>query len=223
MAGLFDVFSEAPAQQAAAAQTQAAKQGSKKSNKALDKGFDRAIMAYGESIKPWQQLYGQGQQGYQTYGDAVGVNGAEGQARARQNFQTDPGYQFQQEQGMDALSRTNAARGMTSSGNNIQDILRFSQGLADQSYNQYVNRLAPYLNQPFTAAAGQSGVYGQAADAAMNTGMAKSNVAQNTYGTIGQAQANAAMAPYNASANMWGSILGLAGAGANAAGAYYGS
>jgi hypothetical protein len=47
---------------------------------------------------------------------------------------------------LQALQRTHAAAGNLSSGNADADTLKFSQGLADQSYGNYVSRLAPYLS-----------------------------------------------------------------------------
>lgn len=59
------------------------------------------------------------------------------------------------------MQRTHAAAGNLASGNADADTLKFSQGLADQSYGNYVSRLAPYLGLAgtgaATATAGQAG------------------------------------------------------------------
>jgi hypothetical protein len=106
----------------------------------------------------FKQQYGGGAN---AYGDATGANGAEGFGRAQTNFRTDPGYGFQMDQGLQALQRTHAASGNLASGNADADTLKFSQGLADQSYGNYVSRLAPYLQLAgagqTTATAGQAG------------------------------------------------------------------
>jgi hypothetical protein len=93
--------------------------------------------------------------GARAYGDAVGANGTDGYARARTNFQTDPGYQFQMDQGQQALNRAHAAAGNLNSGNADADTLKFSQGLADQSYGNYVSRLAALLHGAGAATAGR--------------------------------------------------------------------
>jgi hypothetical protein len=72
-------------------------------------------------------------------GDIYGLNGQEGADSARSMFQTGPGYQFQQEQGLQALDRRNAASGGFSSGGANIDAMKFSQGLADDSWNNWVN------------------------------------------------------------------------------------
>lgn len=267
MAGLFDIFTSDAAQTAGAKATQAAdqgydasrkfiKQGTKKGVGALEQGqtaglgyldtaTGQATGALNQAAPTWADLLSRANAGYGAYSDAVGAAGPEGQARARANFQTDPGYQFQQEQGLDALNRGAASRGMLASGNNSQDILKFSQGLADQSYGDYVSRLLPFLGQANTAAAGQSGLYSNLANIYSQAGANKSNVAtgtasgvanmygnqgtqlanaaQSKYGTIGQAGVNTALADQGASQNMWNAILGLAGTAAKAAGSYAGA
>lgn len=64
------------------------------------------------------------------------------------------------DQGLQALQRQHAAAGNAASGNADADTLKYSQGLADQSYGNYVSRLQPYLGLAgqgaTTAAAGQA-------------------------------------------------------------------
>lgn len=61
-------------------------------------------------------------------------------------FQMDPGYQFALEQGTQAIDRGAAARGMLGSGARLKDLTRFGQGLANQQYSDYWNRLAGLSN-----------------------------------------------------------------------------
>lgn len=81
------------------------------------------------------------------YRDALGLGGDEGTARALAAFQGGPGYQFQMEQGLDALDRRAASRGMLQSGNNNLDTLRFSQGLADQEWDDWLGNLNFGINR----------------------------------------------------------------------------
>lgn len=74
--------------------------------------------------------------------DVLGLGGDEGKARAMAAFRdSNPAYDFQMEQGLDALDRRAASRGMLGSGNTNLDTLRFSQGLADQSFGDWFDRL----------------------------------------------------------------------------------
>lgn len=57
-----------------------------------------------------------------------------------QDFQTDPGYQFRQQQGQQGLERSAAARGGLLSGAAMKDAMRFNQGLASDEYTNAFNR-----------------------------------------------------------------------------------
>lgn len=126
---------------------------------AIGNGVNASQANANMAASPWQTLFGQAQRGSGAYGDAAGINGADGYTRARTNFQTDPAYQFQMDQGLQALQRTHAAGGSLASGGADADTLKFSQGLADQSYGNYLSRLAPYLQQQQNAAGGIAGAY----------------------------------------------------------------
>jgi hypothetical protein len=80
-----------------------------------------------------------------------------------------PGYQFNLDQGIKSLSRSAAAKGMLQSGNYMQDLLKYSQGLASQTYTSEMNRLmtlsgatvgSPATAGQLTAQAGQQSASG---------------------------------------------------------------
>ena len=52
------------------------------------------------------------------------------------DFQEDPGYQFAQDEGSQAIQNMMAARGLTGSGREMKELARFSTGLAGQRYGQ---------------------------------------------------------------------------------------
>lgn len=54
----------------------------------------------------------------------------------------DPGYKFQFDQGMEALNRTAAAKGMLGSGNRLMDLVKYGQGMASSAYNNRLNTLS---------------------------------------------------------------------------------
>ena len=107
-----------------------------------DTGFDTANERIGEARGLYSGMSKRGLAGLDSYFDALGLNGAEGNARAVDQFQTAPGYDFRMEQGLQALDRRAAGRGMLASGNTNLDTIRFAQGLADQEYNSYLDRLS---------------------------------------------------------------------------------
>ncbi len=57
-------------------------------------------------------------------------------------FKFDPGYQFAMEQGMKQLQQQGAARGLLESGPMQQELLKYSQGLADQNYQRWLGQQA---------------------------------------------------------------------------------
>jgi len=123
--------------------------------------------ALGE-YQPLADLAWQQGRGSQLYLDALGVNGADGTARAQSAFTTSPGYQFNLDQGLAALNRRRAAGGMLNSGNADADAIKFGSGLASGEYNNWLNNLSGLntnaINATGAVAAGKAGVYGNLAN-----------------------------------------------------------
>jgi hypothetical protein len=103
-------------------------------------------------------------------------------------FKETPGYQFALDEGNRGLERSAAARGATQGGAFAKDLARFNQGLANQEYNTYLNRLGSQsgagqvaTNNVNTAA----GAFGQQAGAAIQrAGDAKASAFVNTGNAI---------------------------------------
>jgi hypothetical protein len=110
------------------------------------------------------------------------------------NLQNDPGYQFQLQQGLQALQRSQAATGITG-GAAAKAAEQYGQGLAGTSYNTAYNRAfntfeANQGNKRNTllslAGLGQTGVQ-QAGQAGANYANNASDITQNV-GNVGAAQ-----------------------------------
>lgn len=108
------------------------------------------------------------------------------------SFTTSPGYQFRMDEGMKAIDRSNAARGVLNSGGADKARMRYAQGLASSEYDTYANRLSAL------AGVGQSAT-GSTAAAGSNATNAISNALANS----GNAQANAYTAAGNARASSY--------------------
>jgi len=67
-----------------------------------------------------------------------------------------PGYQFQMQQGTDAIQNSAAARGQGLSGNTLQGLQQYGQGLASTQFQQYMSQLAGLANMGQSAASGQA-------------------------------------------------------------------
>lgn len=85
-----------------------------------------------------------GKSGAGLYADALGVNGADGSARATEAFQTNPGYEFARDQGLQAIERNASKYGRLDSGNTDSDMGRFAIGTADQAYGDWLSNLSGY-------------------------------------------------------------------------------
>lgn len=166
-------------------------------------------------------------------------NGAAADANASplQRFQADPGYQFMLDEGVKNIDRSAAAKGMLLSGNQLQEVGKFNTGLANTTWNDWVNKQSNMFrsyqgNLANVAGMGNSAT-AQAGQNAINAGNANAALAGNNASTLNaisqnlaDAQGNAAIAAGNARASsytnkanannqMWGSIGSTVSSGLN--------
>lgn len=130
-------------------------------------------------------------------------------------FEADPGYQFRMSEGVKALERSAAARGLLSSGTTLKGITRFGQQSASDEYSNAFNRymaetqrmreekLAPLEYQ---IGLGQAAASGQAANIGTTAG-STSNLLQG----LGNINAARSVAQGNVMSGLAGSIGNIAG------------
>lgn len=209
--GIFDAFSAAPGQKAAADQVTALNQGKQDLEAQYAQGNQALNTNYANALSPYTQNYAATSAGQNMLGNALGLNGASGSAAALQAFQNNPGLQYQQQQGANSVLANQARTGALGSGNTDLALQQMGQNLANQSWGQYVGNLQPYLGAANSAAGGIAGVdtgLGNALNANY-TGLGQNLAGLDT--ATGKAQAGGDMAGYNASGNLIGAGLGLAG------------
>lgn len=134
------------------------------------------------------------------------------------NFQNSPGYQFQLQQGENAVLNNASATGGVNSGNTLKALTQFGQGVANQdywnAYNAYNNQYLQNYNQ-YTANQNQKfnqlqTITGSGQNAAVNLGTVATNVGQSIGNNITSA-GNASAAGQVASGNaITGAISGTA-------------
>lgn len=96
----------------------------------------------------------------------------------------DPGYQFQLQQGEQALARKNAATGNTFSGAALKDASSFNQGLAGTTAQDSYNRWLSTQNNKLAAAGGAAGTYDNIGNIQANKINANSNTFNDTLSRI---------------------------------------
>lgn len=205
-----DLFSNDDAEQAAQQKISGLNAGYNQASDLFGQGRNALTTNYAAGLAPYQRLSGLGASGASAYGDATGANGSAGYANAVKNFQANPGYQFALDQGLQAIDRGAASRGMLTSGNTLNAEQQYGTGLANQAYQQYVQNLAPYLPQQTAAnlasAQGQgtlNAALGNALDSSFGN---QGNLAYQTQAGIGNANAAATLAKQAASQNIFNGI-----------------
>lgn len=214
--GLFDIFSNSNAEDAANAKIAGLNAGYNQASGLYGQGRDAITNYYGQAQQPFQDILstlttGPGASGYNAYADASGASGAAGLARARDLFTQTPGYQEGLDLSLNANDRRAASRGMLGSGNTVADTTKLATDYASQHYNDYLKGLQPYMATPTqatSAAAGNAGVLtgeGGALNASYGN---QGNLAYQTQVGAGNATAAADLNNYNVSNNMWGALMG---------------
>jgi len=112
-----------------------AKDAAATANDKLQGAWDFAKKAYGPFAQTGGEAFGR-------LGDLLGYGGVPAQQAAGAQFQQDPGYQFQLQQGLKAVDQGAAARGSVNSGATLKAEQEYGQGLAKQGYNDWWNRNA---------------------------------------------------------------------------------
>jgi hypothetical protein len=207
--GLFDIFNTDDQQKAAQDQIAGINKGLTGLTSNINQGNSALTTNYQAGLQPFLQNYSTANGGVDQLKNLLGLNGTAGNDAALTSLQNTPGYQFQLQQGNNAITAADAASGKTSSGNELLDLSKFNQGLAGTTYQNAVQNLMPFLQSSNTNAAGIGGLYsglGQGLNQNYNT-LGNANYGANT--SIGNANANADLAGLQASSNIIGTGLGV--------------
>jgi hypothetical protein len=154
-----------------------------KAAKAQQKAADQQIAYQRErdaqdraDLAPWRQV---GQGALAMLAREYGIQqGGEGNS-AGSAFVASPGYQFRMGEGLKAIDRQNAARGLLTSGAADKARMRYAEGLGAEEYNNWWNR-----------GAGLAGVGQAATNTGIAAGQASTNNIMNAYQNAGNARAS---------------------------------
>lgn len=89
--------------------------------------------------------------------DALGLNGAEGNARAKAAFEGSLGYGAGLGTGLDSVLRMASARGNLAGGNTSQDLFNYGADYQNKQVGNYIGNLSTAGTNYGTGAAGQAG------------------------------------------------------------------
>ncbi len=161
---------------------------------AAQQGLESAGGRIGETLAPTIGLQGMAEGAaapidtYDVRGGLADVAAAElSPDQILANIEADPGYQFRQQQGEQAINRAAAARGGRLSGRTMQELMQFNQGLASQEAENVIQRRMALAGQ--RASLGAQGVMGQAASnnaAALQAQSNQMGLAGLGFGAAGQ-------------------------------------
>ena len=137
--------------------------------------------------------YGYGQAGnvlQSGYSNAINnLRGLDGNPNLGAGFQASPGYQFQLQQGEAALAAQNSAAGGRDSGAAQKALLQYSQGLANQDYQSYVQNQLAGRQQQIGVATNMANLNAQQGNALSSMYQNQGANLANLYGQQGNALA----------------------------------
>lgn len=142
----------------------------------LGQGYDAAQGYLGQAGDLYKGMTAAGQPGLDKYGALTLGSGAD----IQKALEGTGGYQFNMDQGLQALQRSRAAQGMLASGNTDTDTLAFAQGLAGQQLGAERAALQPYLGMYTGGIQGQAGVLGTQAGTATDYYTSRANTLDDT-------------------------------------------
>lgn len=122
---------------------------------AADDAADAGSAAAAQSAQVQREIYGQtradlapqravGETSLYSLADLAGIPrpSPDGGLTPAGGFTTTPGYMFRLGEGLKAIDRSAASRGMLHSGAQMKAAQRFGEGLASDEWNNYVNNVA---------------------------------------------------------------------------------
>lgn len=118
--------------------------------------------------------------GLNTTGTGAGTGGAAG-SPSYGGFFASPGYQFRRDQGLQAIDRGAAARGILGSGATIKAEQRYGDGLAASEYDAYTSRLTQLAGLGQSATAGTAAAGGNAANSISQSLINSGNARASSY------------------------------------------
>src|ERR1043165_4525558 len=172
-------------------------------------GARDALTANGGAYAPLGELADRYGAGARLYADALGLNGAEGAARAKAAFQGGPGWQAQLDTSLDALNRRRNAAGSLFSGNADADAIKLGGDTANRGWKDWLGGLSGYnpleLNATSANAAGNAAINSTLA----NLGVTEANLRNDGGKTRATIAGNEGVSLADIANRYYGGLAGL--------------
>lgn len=168
----------------AASQIIAGNKASNAQQKGIEAGIAEQRRQYDttrEDFAPWRTA------GTAALGTLTRAYGLDGQPADRSTFFTSPGYEFRRDEGIKAVERSAASRGLLKSGAAVKGIERFAEGNAAGEYDSWWNRLAGLAGVGQSAAGSTAQAGMNAANNITNASIAGGNARASSYANTGSA------------------------------------
>jgi hypothetical protein len=175
----------------------------------LQQGLTTANQTYAGALAPTTANLAVDQSGQTQLADALGLNGAAGSASAVQNWQnTNPGFQSQLDIGSQNVMRNQARTGNLASGATDADLQSLGQTQAQQSYQQYINNLNPFMGASTANAGIAANLGNQQANLQNNNLTNQANLQYGSNVAMGNNTASADLANNQAAQNALSALMG---------------
>jgi hypothetical protein len=175
----------------------------------LQQGLTTANNTYASALAPTTANLATDQRGQTQLADALGLNGTAGSANAVKNWQnTNPGFQSQLDIGSQNVMRNQARTGNLASGATDADLQALGQNQANQSYQQYINNLNPFMGASTANAGIAANLGNQQANLQNNNLTNQANLQYGSNVAMGNNQGSADIANNQAAQNALNALMG---------------
>lgn len=131
----------------------------------VNDGQNESVAALNKAVDAYAPYAASGAAANTMYDNAIGLNGADGNAAAVSAFQAGPGYDFAVDSATKAALRGASAGGMLASGNTLTALSKLGGDFANQEYGSWLDRLAGRTTQGLQAAGGAASGYNNISNA----------------------------------------------------------
>jgi hypothetical protein len=175
----------------------------------LQSGLTTANNTYAGALAPTTANLATDQKGQTALADALGLNGNNASQTAVTNWMnSNPGFQSQLDIGSQNVMRNQARTGQLASGATDADLQALGQTQAQQSYQQYINNLNPFMGASTANAGIAANLGNQQANLQNNNLTNQANLQYGSNVAMGNNQGSADIANNAAAANAMGALMG---------------